>query len=140
MPESATTLGLYSASLIPSLIPRQHENETGLIPRPSSLEVGIRQDEFSNLVHRIQALPFSSYTVTIPHTPRPKSANSDCNLEITCSLLQLWNFLRSTTEHTMGESTVLSMEYLVVTFCSILRCVFLLKINACTFCHADHIS
>ena len=54
---SQDTPDLYSVSLIPNVIPRQHESESGLIPRLFSpaCEVGMRPDRFSSQVHRIQA-------------------------------------------------------------------------------------
>ena len=60
MPESATILGLYSASLIPSLIPSQHENEAGLIPRPYSLQqVRLEWDQTGLATESIASFPGS---------------------------------------------------------------------------------
>ena len=63
VPISPDIPDLYSVSLIPSLIPRQHESEPGLIPRLSSpaCEVGMRPDRFISQVHRIQAHALQKY-------------------------------------------------------------------------------
>ena len=67
-------------------------------------------DRFRNLVHGI---PYQ-YIATIPHIPKREGSANQYNRGM-CFLLQLWNSLRSTTEHTTGESIVLSTEFLVMT-------------------------
>ena len=67
---SQDTPDLYSVSLIPSLIPRQHESESSLIPRLSSpaSEVGMRPDRFSSRVHRIQAHALQKHVGCFNHS------------------------------------------------------------------------